>query len=292
MRHEKRFSFGIDALIAGRQCSSDAGNQSSVAFEVRAESATTFSASAKGRGNSFPRFAARRRIPEQAFALKKYRGCTSPVSKVSDNEHTAASLGHSEILSVKNAVGEPIPEFCQPPEQGSKCPTSVCRQDAGDVFPYQPAGPISCSNGKIGKHEVATRVCQSFSESGDAEALAGSSADEKIDSCIGPYLEVRHVAEIRHGRIVMREQSARKRLDLAEPCRAPAQWMPRDTRGLDPRANGTVDHTASHKSFCPRSSWSVSTRGLAGVFQLPPPRAPTSRHPAPRRLEPPSAGNV
>src|SRR5690606_21163623 len=79
----------------------------------------------KAIGNSFPRFAARRRMPRQAVALKKNRCGTSPVSKVSDNEHTAASLGHSEVLSVKNPVGEPIPEFCQHPEEGSKIPSSV-----------------------------------------------------------------------------------------------------------------------------------------------------------------------
>lgn len=64
-------------------------------------------------------------MPEQAFALKKYRCGTSPVSKISNNEHAAASLGHSEELSVKNPVGEPIPEFCQPSEKGAKIPSSV-----------------------------------------------------------------------------------------------------------------------------------------------------------------------
>lgn len=64
-------------------------------------------------------------MPEQALALKKYRCGTSPISKMSDNEHTSASLGHSEELSVKNAVCEPIPEFCQAAEEGSKIPSLV-----------------------------------------------------------------------------------------------------------------------------------------------------------------------
>ncbi len=106
-------------------------------------------------------------MPRQAVPLKKNRCGTSPVTKISDNEHTAASLGYSEELCVKNAVGEPIPEFCQPPEQGAKVFSAVARQDTGDVLPYQPAGAESCSNGKIGKHEVATRVIQSFSETFD-----------------------------------------------------------------------------------------------------------------------------
>jgi hypothetical protein len=62
-------------------------------------------------------------MPRQALALKKYRGGTSPVSKTSDNEHTLASLGQSEVLSVKNPVGEPIPELAQPSEKGTKVPS-------------------------------------------------------------------------------------------------------------------------------------------------------------------------
>ncbi len=108
-------------------------------------------------------------MPLQAVALKKNRCGTSPVSKMSDNEHATAPLWNSEVLSVKNSVGEPIPELPQPSEQGSKVPASVTRQDAGHVLPNQPAGPESVSNCKIGEHEVATRVIQSLSESCDAK---------------------------------------------------------------------------------------------------------------------------
>jgi hypothetical protein len=63
-------------------------------------------------------------MPLQAVALKKNRCGTSPVSKISDNEHTAAALRYSEELSVKHSVGEPIPEFDQAPEDGTKVPSS------------------------------------------------------------------------------------------------------------------------------------------------------------------------
>jgi hypothetical protein len=53
-------------------------------------------------------------MPRQAVALKKNRCGSSPISKVSDNEHSAAALCHSKVLSVKNSVGEPIPEFSHP----------------------------------------------------------------------------------------------------------------------------------------------------------------------------------
>jgi hypothetical protein len=56
------------------------------------------------------------------LGLKKYRRGTGRVSKTSDNEHTTASLGHSEELSVKHPVGPPIPEV----GQGSEDRCHVC----------------------------------------------------------------------------------------------------------------------------------------------------------------------
>jgi hypothetical protein len=44
---------------------------------------------------------------------------------MADNEHALPSLGQSEILSVKNAVGEPIPELCQSTEEGSESARSI-----------------------------------------------------------------------------------------------------------------------------------------------------------------------
>jgi hypothetical protein len=85
---------------------------------------------------------------------------------MSDNEDATAPLRNSGKLSVKNPVGEPIPELAHCPEQGSKR-VSFIRQDSGDVLPDQPAGAIAASNGKIGEHEVTTRIVQSFSESCD-----------------------------------------------------------------------------------------------------------------------------
>src|SRR3546814_4703342 len=82
-------------------------------------------------------------MPDQAFALKKYRCGRSPVSKISDNEDATAPLGNSEVLSVENAVGEPIPEFAQRPEEGAKIPSAVAGQYARDVFPDRPPRPVS-----------------------------------------------------------------------------------------------------------------------------------------------------
>jgi hypothetical protein len=86
---------------------------------------------------------------------------------MADNEHAATALGYSEVLSVKNPVGEPIPEFCQHPEEGSKIPSSFRRQDAGDVLPYHPPGAIPCSDCTKRKHEVSPRVSKALAKSSD-----------------------------------------------------------------------------------------------------------------------------
>jgi hypothetical protein len=125
------------------------------------------SAAARISGTFFPRLAARRSIPAQAFALKKYRCCTSPVSKMSDNEDATASLGHSEELSVQHSPGGTIPEFRQRPDDGAKVPPAIRGQYAGDVFPDDPPRPQSASKAAKLDGQVATRVIQAASSSGD-----------------------------------------------------------------------------------------------------------------------------
>jgi hypothetical protein len=63
-------------------------------------------------------------MPRHAVALKKYRCGTSLISKTSDNEHATPALGYSEVLSVQDPVGPPVPEFAQPSEEGAKRPSS------------------------------------------------------------------------------------------------------------------------------------------------------------------------
>jgi hypothetical protein len=88
---------------------------------------------------------------------------------MADNEHTLASLGQSEELSVKHSVGPPIPELAQAPEEGTKVPSSMARQDAGDVLPNHPSGAQSASKRKELKGQVATVVSHSASQPGDGE---------------------------------------------------------------------------------------------------------------------------
>jgi hypothetical protein len=90
-------------------------------------------------------------------------------------------LGHSVVSSVANAVSEPIPELPQEPEDGSKRPSSVKRQNARDVFPNEPTGQKSLSKAYKLKREIPALASNARSKSRDAEILAGGAADKKVN---------------------------------------------------------------------------------------------------------------
>ena len=75
-------------------------------------------------GNALPLRSALLNIPAHAVGLKKNLCGSMPVSKTRDNEDSTATLGDSEVLSVQDSVSEPIPEFDQRPEEGTKVPST------------------------------------------------------------------------------------------------------------------------------------------------------------------------
>jgi hypothetical protein len=162
---------------------------------------------------------------------------------VSDNEHTFAPLRHTEILCVENCVGEPIPEFFQHPEEGTKIPSSVTRQNPRNVFPYNPTGAKALRQGSESKHEVAARISQSLSESCDAEGLARGSSDEEVN---GSMLcsDLREVAQVRNVGVVVCEDTLGERLDLGDESALPAKRLPGDGRSLYSRTHTPESHIA------------------------------------------------
>jgi hypothetical protein len=129
-----------------------------------------------------PRFSALRRIPAQARWLKKNLAGTLPVSSTSRNEEdTPPPLGNSEEASVKHSPSEPVPEFRQAPEEGSKRPSSVSRQDSGHVLPDDPLRLEARSQLEIDEGELSPWVVESLAESCDAEGLAGASSDQNVN---------------------------------------------------------------------------------------------------------------
>ena len=119
-------------------------------------------------------------------AVKKHGPRSQPASStMSDNEDPTASLGYSEVLSVQHPVGDAIPAFNQPPEEGTKRPSSSLRQDTGDVLPDEPARSESRCQSDIAEGEPPARVIQALSKSGDGETLARRAADEEVEGHAG-----------------------------------------------------------------------------------------------------------
>jgi hypothetical protein len=196
-------------------------------------------------GNTRARFAARRSIPAQALALKKYRRGTPPVSKMADNEDATAPLRDSEELSVQHSLGATVPEVRQRPEDGTKVPPAVRRQNTRDVFPDDPSRPQSAS--KLAKldGQLATRIIQAASSSSNGERGTWRSTHENVD-CAGAPINPREVAKVLNVRVVVRQQSRTERVDLGKPRGPESERLPCDGRRFDPRANRTVRHCFSY----------------------------------------------
>lgn len=108
---------------------------------------------------------------------------------MSDSEDSTASLGDSEELSVKHTPCDMIPEFIPFPENGLEVGSFVRRKGSGHVFPYEPVRTNFGKKSEILEDEARSSV-QSFAASCDAEALAGSAADHKVNcSMVGPPID-------------------------------------------------------------------------------------------------------
>ena len=166
------------------------------------------------------------------------------VTKMRDNEDSTASLGNSEVLSVQHSVGPPIPEFSQRPEEGSKIPSSVRRQDTGDVFPDQPRDSQVFCQSEVDEHEVSSGVVESFAETGDREGLTGGSAHENVNCAWRnvPLLVLGHVPVVPHLGEAVGENRRRKRFNFRESNGRPPEVVPRCRGGLYATAHRKVAH--------------------------------------------------
>jgi hypothetical protein len=139
-------------------------------------------------------------MPLHALLDKKnLDGTECACTRMSDKEHTAAALGHSEILSVKDAPREiargsahqtsvrPLspwrlecPVFSgQRPKEVAEG-VSVVGEDAGDVLPDEDDrrlssggtdGVDSIADLYIGTGQLAARIVEALSQTGDGERL-------------------------------------------------------------------------------------------------------------------------
>src|SRR5690606_35200703 len=234
------------------------------------------SAARRKGGNDAPRRSARWRIPFAAFGLKKYLDGTGCVSKTSDNEHTTASLGHSEVLSVKHTVGVPIPEFCQRPEDGSHVPSAVGRQKSRDVLDNHPTGTEFIKDASELEEESGPLASQSSTASSHREVLAGEASANKVNwfklvSANRPHV----LASLRLGE-VPGQYPAAQRVDLDHPDRR----HPGPAKALVEPPDAGEEATDSHGYPSPIPA------AASGSGRAPWPRCPGGRRPGPRRALP------
>src|SRR3546814_19922281 len=94
---------------AGAATESEGHRDRAVGLLQSCVSACCFSTRSSSTGSFLPRRAARRRIPEQACALKKYFDGIEAICTTCHKKHTLAALGDTEILSVEHAPGDAAP---------------------------------------------------------------------------------------------------------------------------------------------------------------------------------------
>jgi hypothetical protein len=82
------------------------------------------------------------------------------------------------------------------------------------------------SKPKIFERQVAAVICQAASKASDREGLAGRSSDKKVNWFMLIRCDCGEVTEVANVRIVMRENGARKLVDLSEERRTPTERMP------------------------------------------------------------------
>jgi hypothetical protein len=156
-------------------------------------------ASRKWGGNSRPRASARLRIPAAARGLKKNLGWTW-ASKMSDNEDAAASLGHSEVLSVQDPPAGASPRSgnhtCARPSIGGnrhigahegaqdRCEvqTVVGGQSPRHVLPDAPFDVEGVADAHVVPEQAGSLAVEPGALAGDGEVLARGAADEDIRS--------------------------------------------------------------------------------------------------------------
>jgi hypothetical protein len=147
---------------------------------------TACRASAKCRGNCRPRFSALLSIPAAALEERKKRGGTSG-SKMSDNEHSAASLGNSEESRVQHSPGHAIPELGQRRENDGEISSAVGRQESGNVLNEEPAGLKSVCDSCELEEEAGVGSVESGSLAGDGQVLAGEPSAKEVNTIGYPW---------------------------------------------------------------------------------------------------------
>ena len=119
-------------------------------------------------------------IPAAARADSENRGGAVGVRMSSttegENEHPSSALGHSEVLSVKNPVGPPVPEFPQATEERPKVAAGIAGEESRNVLEEDGGRSVSLHKVEDRERESRSGAGETAPSSGDAEVLAGETA--------------------------------------------------------------------------------------------------------------------
>jgi len=135
---------------------------------------------------------------------------------MSDNEHTAAALGHSEILRVQHPPTDAIPELDQPFEDGAKVPSFVAAEKTGDILDDHPVRSNVSKNAVELVPQPGPLSSQARAASGNGEVLAGESSANKVN-CLDSSADAPHVVIYLHLRPVALQNAPALVVNLALP---------------------------------------------------------------------------
>jgi len=171
-------------------------------------------------------------MPKHALAESEYFG-SGDSSRMSDNEHTAAPLRHSEPLSVKNCPGHAIPEFGERPYDRFKVSAASTREEPRYILSDNPGGAEFSNEPVILPPERATVISQTSAASCNAVRLAGESSAKNVN-CWG-VCDSMNVSKVLHLGPVVLQHPAGELVYL----RLPTDSHPRPLRGqVEPADTG------------------------------------------------------
>lgn len=195
------------------------------------------------------------------------------VSKVSDNEHTLAPLGHAEELRVEYPPCQTVPERIQGLEQASEILPIRARERSRDVLPKKPTRHELTNRSNILPHETGLSF-EPGPRPGDAERLAGASTHNGIWPSgtlrKAPPINLRYVPEVRHAGEPMAQDRLGELVHLAEADWVPPERAPRHRSGLYAAEHADVPHD----SLPMRAIVSITRPRSGRARPLPRPRSP------------------
>lgn len=101
---------------------------------------------------------------------------------MSDNEHSTAPLGHSEVACIEHPPSDAVPEVGQRCQYDSEVPTAVRGEKSGYVLNEQPGGSKSIGDASEFVEEATAGSGESGSVPCNAEVLAGEPTGEKVNA--------------------------------------------------------------------------------------------------------------